>query len=303
MAQGSNSQTLRDSIERTIRNSEVQPDDSVSNVGSENYSRLSLRSRASSRSSTRSSASAKVRAKRAVIEAEVALIQRLCAIEEEELRLQQRKRQLELQTNLAKAEAEERAYAELEELEAFQTIDETGPDQTSRVDQEPERSRIEHSVPRTKELDDKSKAENVRAKEAKERISTTENQTEERRDVKSESAHTLPSNPDPQYIPWNGYNPYNVQLVGNSGDIFGKLLETQDRQSYMFNQLLQQQQASINALTLPQPDLPLFDGDPTKYCDFIRSFENLIEKKTSSSSARLYYLVQYTTGQVSRINA
>ena len=35
-----------------------------------------------------------------------------------------------------------------------------------------------------------------------------------------------------------------------------------------------------------------------EYCDFIRAFENLIERKTSSLSARLYYLLQYTSGQV-----
>ena len=61
--------------------------------------------------------------------------------------------------------------------------------------------------------------------------------------------------------------------------------------------LLLQQQEAIMALTLPQPELPLFTGDPIEYCDFIRVFENLVERKTSSSSARLYYLLQYTSGQ------
>ncbi len=55
------------------------------------------------------------------------------------------------------------------------------------------------------------------------------------------------------------------------------------------------------ALTLPQPDVPVFDGDPTRYCDFVRAFENLIERKTNSPSARLYYLVQYTSGQVKEL--
>ena len=36
-------------------------------------------------------------------------------------------------------------------------------------------------------------------------------------------------------------------------------------------------------------------------CDFIRAFENLIERKTNSPSARLYYLVQYTAGQVKEL--
>ena len=62
--------------------------------------------------------------------------------------------------------------------------------------------------------------------------------------------------------------------------------------------LLQQQQDAIMALTLPQPDLPVFSGDPIEYCDFIRAFENLIERKTTNPSTRLYYLLQYTSGQV-----
>ena len=62
--------------------------------------------------------------------------------------------------------------------------------------------------------------------------------------------------------------------------------------------LIKQQQEAINALTLPQPELQTFGGDPTEYYDFIRAFEHLIERKIQGSSARLYYLVQYTTGQV-----
>ena len=34
---------------------------------------------------------------------------------------------------------------------------------------------------------------------------------------------------------------------------------------------------------------------------FIRVFESLTEKKTNSHSARLYYLVQYTSGEVQEL--
>ena len=61
--------------------------------------------------------------------------------------------------------------------------------------------------------------------------------------------------------------------------------------------LLQQQDAII-ALTLLQPELAVFIGNTIEYCDFIRAFENLVERKTSSSSARLYYLLQYTRRHV-----
>ena len=62
--------------------------------------------------------------------------------------------------------------------------------------------------------------------------------------------------------------------------------------------LLQQQQETILALTLPQPDVPLFTGDSAEYCDFVRPFENPIKRKTSSPSSILYYLLQHTSGQV-----
>lgn len=43
------------------------------------------------------------------------------------------------------------------------------------------------------------------------------------------------------------------------------------------------------------------DGDPVNYCNFIRSFENLIEAKTKNSSTRLYYLMQHTFGDVQEL--
>ena len=55
---------------------------------------------------------------------------------------------------------------------------------------------------------------------------------------------------------------------------------------------------SYYALTLPQPEVPVFSGDPIGYCEFVRAFENLVERKMSSSSTRLYYLLQYTSGSV-----
>ena len=72
----------------------------------------------------------------------------------------------------------------------------------------------------------------------------------------------------------------------------------QDQQSTALSLLIQQQQQGVMALTLPQPSLQVFSGDPVDYCDFIRAFEHLIESKTTSPSARLYYLIQYTTGPV-----
>jgi len=55
------------------------------------------------------------------------------------------------------------------------------------------------------------------------------------------------------------------------------------------------------SLMIPQPDMKIFSGDPINYCDFVRAFENLVERKTLSSTSRLDYLVQYTSGPVKEL--
>lgn len=45
----------------------------------------------------------------------------------------------------------------------------------------------------------------------------------------------------------------------------------------------------------------MFSGDPVEYSNFVRAFENLIESKTNSPNSRLYYLVQYTSGEVKEL--
>ena len=92
---------------------DVTPVDSISNVGSRAGSRLSCRSKGSTASSV-SSARAKAAAKRAALEAEAANLKSFQAIQKEELCLQQRKQALQLNTEIAKAQAEELAYTEAE---------------------------------------------------------------------------------------------------------------------------------------------------------------------------------------------
>ena len=56
-----------------------------------------------------------------------------------------------------------------------------------------------------------------------------------------------------------------------------------------------------NRSKLPQPRVPVFDGNPMEYCSFIRAFDSVIESRTYSSSDRLYYLEQITAGDVKEI--
>ena len=47
---------------------------------------------------------------------------------------------------------------------------------------------------------------------------------------------------------------------------------------------------------LPKKELPVFDGDPLDYWNFIKSFENRIVSNAASESEKLMYLLQYTSG-------
>ena len=100
---------------RLLRSCEINPEDSISNASLRTVTSRSSRSShlsRSSRTSQNSSASARARAaaKRAILKAEVATLKRLHEIEEEEMKLHQRKTQLKLETEMAKAEIEELVY-------------------------------------------------------------------------------------------------------------------------------------------------------------------------------------------------
>ena len=89
----------------------------MSNIGTRSHVSQASRSSHKSQASRTSSASARAKAtgKKAILEAEAMTIKRLHQIEE--LKLQQRKTELKLETKMAKAEVEELAYAQVEERE------------------------------------------------------------------------------------------------------------------------------------------------------------------------------------------
>ncbi|XP_074648981.1 uncharacterized protein LOC141904301 [Tubulanus polymorphus] len=83
------------------------------------------------------------------------------------------------------------------------------------------------------------------------------------------------------------------------------LVSLQQRQTQNQMQAIErmmfQQSIAANSLMLPNPDVPLFSGDPMEYYYFIRAFESLIESRVTDSRTRLYYLNQYTKGEVNEL--
>ena len=80
-----------------------------------------------------------------------------------------------------------------------------------------------------------------------------------------------------------------------------QMLDMQQSQDQQLHQLLDHHQQLTLCISLPNVQVPTFSGNPIEYCHFIRSFENLIEAKTASYSAILFYLVQYTSGEVQHL--
>ena len=95
-------------------------------------------------------------------------------------------------------------------------------------------------------------------------------------------------NKTPQYSPFNAVAksmPQTTQALPVGHDI-QLLLRQQPEASYAFNA------SSSQCFCLHQR------SSGPEYCDFIQTFQDFIERKTSSPSTTPYYLLQYTSGQV-----
>lgn len=60
--------------------------------------------------------------------------------------------------------------------------------------------------------------------------------------------------------------------------------------------MISSQQQLATAVTLPQPEVPKFSGDPMKYKTFIMAFDARIQSREASDADRLYYVDQHLTG-------
>jgi hypothetical protein len=76
------------------------------------------------------------------------------------------------------------------------------------------------------------------------------------------------------------------------------MFDMQESRDQHLQQLLSHHQKMTLSMSIPEVQVPTFTGDPIEYYHFLRSFENLIEAKTTSQNARLFYLVQQTAGEV-----
>ena len=262
-------------------NSQINPEDSASQIGSRATSKSpSRKSRHSSHSgSNRSGTSslakilrAKEAARIAELEAEAAILEKRRSLEEQKLRLQQEQERLTLETELAKSKAKEQVLSSIMEVAPCSFV----PNPINLESRKGER-KVESPIIG---LEAGCSTLNPGVAEWHRRPSVTN-----RKDCAGESEHSgASSSPSERAF---------HEMLG----LHHHQNALQQQQNKIVEMLATQQKKS----NLPQQRVPIFDGDPMDYGAFVRAFENVIESKTSSSSERLYYLEQFTSGDVKEL--
>ena len=246
---------------------EIDPDDSISNVGSRHSTKLTRLSKSSSgsskvsRYSSLSAAKARAAAKRATLEAEAANLERLQAIQQEELKLKMKRKELELQTEIAKAQAEENVYilAESSQVGSYADFDlstRTSKKSSPILVPHPQRNPVQE---RSNLPPAATPAKTVTLNPAAKSWVPEENFQSDRKPPRSSGIPHASSFNEPQvYVPSIKKVPVKVEpdetKYGNQaliGSLTQCLLEAQYRQDCRMQELIQRQQESTLALTLP----------------------------------------------------
>ena len=236
----------------------------------------SVRSRASSSSRSTRMRQLEPLAKRKAVEAKFSalekqqvLIERRYRLEQEELKIKQEQELLHAKSEIEEARSVEDVYTEALGSEIGK-CSKTGSSSLRKTILNP---KVEEWVPPV--------------------VRNTINKSDW---VQTEVCENEHSNVYDDFVPHNtsGVYPQNKR----SDDIITHMISAQDKQtSFLERMVLQQEQNSL-ALTLPTPTVPTFNGDPLQYTAFVRAFDALIETKTNNDSSRIYYLLQFTSGEV-----
>lgn len=247
---------------------EIQPMDSVSNISSKRSTGVASHGSRSSRSSI-SSTRLKAEAELAALLASQQMLQKKHELEEQEEQLRKRREKLDLETKLAESMARVKVYQDVRS-ESHVSI--------NRIVSQPLHSDMESfvpsvSVPAPSEFLPVSHASHV---DNTQKISNSQSQLVQQPSTRSKtkpSQSTLPNT-----FPLDSHTSM-LQFIGKQNEIATLLVKQH------------------NLASLPPREIPYFDGDPFRFHEFMRSFEEVVEKKADSPGDCLHFLEQYTRGQ------
>ena len=227
--------------------------------GLSNSSRGSAHSKKSSASST-SSARAKEKLRLAELQAERKMLERKQALRAAD-------EALKLETEIAKAQARERVYASLEDQTNQENKDGIAPSVEQSEHQFMASTPATRLNPAAPEFHSNSPVSKI-----------------------SPQANSSNSNVA-QEIDAPSDVPYQMEPHEKS---FKEVMAMQRQQN---EQMIATHQQLAAAMTLPQPEVHKFKGDPIKYGTFIMAFKARIESRTFNAADCLYYLEQHLEGE------
>ncbi|KAL0152844.1 hypothetical protein M9458_051849, partial [Cirrhinus mrigala] len=250
---------------------DIKPTDSISNTCSKNSGKRSSSSGSRSGRSSTSSARLQVEAEMAALLARQQMLQRKHEVEEEEERLRKKKEQIDLQTKIAVSMAKVNVYrAAISEPSVH----------------------LEMSESRKKS--DKMSSSNVIATASVQANAPVESRSVSNStrdvDVRSTQPHSVQQPSSSSITPFQLSASFSGQQFSNRG---GNMVRLMERQNEIAVMLVQQ----CNTSLLPHRDILPFDGDPLQYQSFIRSFEEVVEKRANNYGDCFYFLEHYTRGQ------
>ena len=100
------------------------------------------------------------------------------------------------------------------------------------------------------------------------------------------------------------YSQFDYQASTVSEDLRKETIGLQRQQTvlqFQQNRMMELLAHNQNRNKLPQSRVPAFNGHPTDYLTFVRTFKNLVKSTTFSSPDGLYYLEQFTAGYVKEL--
>lgn len=255
---------------------DIQPKDSVSNVGSKKSKLSSAVS--SSRVSSASSARVKAEAEVAALVVRQRHLKDKHTLEEQEDQLRRKKEQLEIEADIAATVAKIKVLGASRASSVQSHFSHTSDGMESYFEKGQEKKMADSNV----EIDYSSKHSVINPQMP---MITTK----ERTGTQTQSfprAHLTQSGSNP------GEHP-QVTCSASRNNEQNNITAIMERQNEITALLVQQHCLS----SLPKKEIQVFDGNPLQYQTFIKSFEHNIESQTPNPKDGLYYLEQYTTGQ------
>ena len=199
----------------------------------------------------------------------------------EKLKLQAAEEQLQLDLQIAKAQAREQAFAELEEELKLPARDEECRDSFFALPR-PASDR-KHELPPS-------------FANAPLRLAGVKPELERK---EREPQPLNPAAPEFRYRAFPGEIKHEIKeetpnVQKSDEELLKEVFKIQQNQ---IENMISSQQQLATAVTLPQPEVPKFSGDPMKYKTFIMAFDARIQSRVPSEADRLYYLDQHLIGE------